>query len=103
MKITALTPIKFGRKRYAEGDAFEADEKTASSLIASASAEKSSKKAAGKGSPPPVTREALDQSLAGLPGDNTDPEYVVGAMRSHFGELFTAADEAKVRELVVKA
>lgn len=50
---------------------------------------------------PVVTREELDAALATLPDDYTDPDYVVKAMRSHFGDLFTEADEAKVRELVV--
>lgn len=48
-----------------------------------------------------VARAELDKALAGLPGDNTDPDYVVGAMRAHFKDLFTAEDEAKVRELVM--
>lgn len=47
-----------------------------------------------------VARAELDKALASLPGDNTDPDYVVGAMRVHFKGLFTDADEAKVRELV---
>lgn len=46
------------------------------------------------------TRSELDEALAALPDDHTDPEYVVNGMRSHFGDLFTADDEAKVRELV---
>lgn len=46
------------------------------------------------------TREQLDAALAQLPGDYTDADYVVNGMRSHYGELFTDADEAKVRELV---
>ncbi len=45
-------------------------------------------------------RAKLDQALATLPGDNTDPDYVVRAMRSHFGDLFTDGDEATVRDLV---
>lgn len=51
--------------------------------------------------PPAITREALDAALAQLPADYTDPEYVLTHMRSHFGDLFTAEDEAKVRELVI--
>lgn len=46
------------------------------------------------------TREELDTALATLPGDYTDPDFVVTGMRRHFGELFTAADEAKIRDLV---
>ena len=46
-------------------------------------------------------RAALDIALRQLPGDNDDPDYVVRAMRSHFGAVFTDADEAKVREVVV--
>lgn len=52
----------------------------------------------GSGSAP--TRDALDTALAELPGGNTNPDYVVGAMRSYFGELFTADDEARVRDVV---
>ncbi|MEN7529334.1 hypothetical protein [Cupriavidus sp. DL-D2] len=47
-----------------------------------------------------AARAELDKALAELPGENDDPEYVVGAMRSHFKGLFTDEDEAKVRELV---
>ncbi|WP_423192974.1 hypothetical protein [Cupriavidus sp. H18C2] len=47
-----------------------------------------------------VARAELDKALASLPGENDDPDYVVGAMRSHFKGLFTDDDEAKVRELV---
>lgn len=56
------------------------------------------------GAPPvsvmPPHREALDRALAELPGGNTDPEYVVRAMRSHFGDVFTDDDEVKVRDVV---
>lgn len=48
----------------------------------------------------PVTREALDATLATLPGDQTDPDYVVSSMRGYFGDLFTPDDEARVRDLV---
>ncbi len=51
-------------------------------------------------SAPAVTREDLDRALAGLPGENTDADYVVGAMRSYFGALFTDEDEERVREIV---
>lgn len=47
-----------------------------------------------------AVRAELDKALAGLPGENDDPDYVVGAMRSHFKGVFTDDDEAKVRELV---
>jgi hypothetical protein len=47
-----------------------------------------------------LRREHLDEALAALPGGESDVEYVVRAMRSHFGELFTDGDEAKVRALV---
>ena len=52
---------------------------------------------------PPVapTREGLDEALAQLPADYTDPEYVVSHMRRHFGDLFRAEDESRIRELVV--
>ena len=46
-------------------------------------------------------RAELDAALASLPGENSDPEYVVRAMRSHFGAVFTDTDEARVREAVV--
>lgn len=54
----------------------------------------------GEGSGSAPTRKSLDQALAALPGDNTDPDYVVGAMRSYFGALFTADDEARVRDVI---
>lgn len=54
------------------------------------------------GQRPAPTREDLDAAIASLPGDQTDPDYVVNAMRSHFGDLFTAGDELMVRETVVK-
>lgn len=46
------------------------------------------------------TRADLDKALAELPGSYTDPDYVVNGMRAYFGDLFTADDEAKVREVV---
>lgn len=49
---------------------------------------------------PGVTREYLDVSLAALPGEQNDPDYVVNSMRAYFGEVFTADDEAKVRAVV---
>lgn len=55
---------------------------------------------AGSGSET-VARAELDKAIAGLPGENTDADYVVRAMRSHFGAVFTDADEAKVREVVI--
>jgi hypothetical protein len=39
MKLKALTPLKFGGKRIAEGDSFEAEGKEASKLIADKLAE----------------------------------------------------------------
>lgn len=45
-------------------------------------------------------RSDLDGALDRLPDGNTDPEYVVKAMRAFFGDLFTDADEVRVRELV---
>lgn len=47
-----------------------------------------------------VARAALDKALASIPGDETDADHLVGAMRAHFKGLFTDADEAKVREVV---
>lgn len=47
-----------------------------------------------------VTREQLDEALSKLPGDQDDQDYVVTAMRSHFGDLFTQGDEDMVRSLV---
>lgn len=52
------------------------------------------------GAADPRSREALDIALEDLPGEQNDPDYVVGAMRNHFGDLFTRADEERVRELV---
>lgn len=46
------------------------------------------------------TREELDAALAALPGDHVDPAYVLRAMRSHFGDLFTDDDASRVCELV---
>lgn len=46
------------------------------------------------------TRDELDAALSALPGDYVDPDFVVNGMRAHFGDLFTEADELKVRELV---
>lgn len=54
----------------------------------------------GEGSGSALTRNSLDRALADLPGGDTDPDYVVGAMRSYFGDLFTADDESRVRDLV---
>lgn len=48
----------------------------------------------------PRTRKELDGALAALPGNQTDPDYVVNGMRGYFADLFTADDEAKVRDLV---
>lgn len=48
----------------------------------------------------PRSRKALDAALNALPGDKVDPDYVVGSMRSFYGDLFTQEDEARVRELV---
>lgn len=47
-----------------------------------------------------TARAELDKALSELPGENTDPDYVVGAMRAHFKGVFTDEDEAKVREIV---
>ena len=50
---------------------------------------------------PTDRRAELDAALERLPDDKNDPDYVVRAMRSHFGTVFTDADEARVREVVV--
>lgn len=50
---------------------------------------------------PVLVRANLDAALADLPGGNTEPDYVVRGMREFFGALFTDADEAKVRDLVI--
>ncbi|WP_137923947.1 hypothetical protein [Cupriavidus sp. 2SB] len=47
-----------------------------------------------------VARAELDKALASIPHDETDADYLVGAMRAHFKGAFTDADEAKVREAV---
>lgn len=49
------------------------------------------------------SRADLDEALSSLPGEYTDADYVVNAMRSHFAGLFTDADEAQVRSLVKPA
>lgn len=54
----------------------------------------------GAGEDEELTRDHLDDALAELPGGNTDPDYVVNAMREFYGELFTDEDEARVRETV---
>ncbi|WP_428309259.1 hypothetical protein [Hydrocarboniphaga sp.] len=46
------------------------------------------------------TRADLDAALAQLPGDQADADYVVKSMRSFYGSLFTAKDEAAVRAAV---
>jgi hypothetical protein len=45
-------------------------------------------------------RAELAAALAALPGEYTDPDFVVNGMRGHFGVLFTEEDEATVRNLV---
>lgn len=49
---------------------------------------------------PAITRSELEAALSALPGDYADAEYVVNGMRGYFRELFTAEDEARVRDLV---
>ena len=46
-------------------------------------------------------RAQLNAALVALPGEYTDPDFVVAGMRSHFGEVFTYADEKLVRALVL--
>lgn len=46
------------------------------------------------------SREELDAALDALPGDQTDPGYVVSSMRNYFGDLFTQEDEERARALV---
>lgn len=48
------------------------------------------------------TRAELDAELAKLPNTQTDPDYVVKAMQSHWGDVFTADDEKVVRAKVQK-
>ena len=48
------------------------------------------------------TRKDLDDALAKLPDDQTDPDYVVASMKQHWGDVFTDADEKTVRSKVVK-
>jgi len=57
----------------------------------------------GSGGKDEPTREDLNKSLAALPGGNTDPDYVIGAMRDFYGELFTDEDAEHVREVVKQA
>jgi hypothetical protein len=50
---------------------------------------------------PPIDRAHLDAALLALIDQNqTDADYVVGAMRRFYGDLFVDADEAFVRDLV---
>lgn len=49
----------------------------------------------------PTLRELLDRDITMLPGHQTDPGYVVSGMRAFYGDVFTDADEAAVRALVV--
>jgi hypothetical protein len=46
-----------------------------------------------------ATRAKLDEDIAELPGDYTDADvdFVLAGMRTFYGSLFTAEDEAKVR------
>lgn len=57
----------------------------------------------GTRSPTARGRSELDEALLELPGEHNDADYVVNGMRSHFGAVFTADDEAKVRDLVKPA
>jgi len=87
-----LAPIQF---KVGEAIQYEGDLPKSMAEIVEAPGAKRSKSGA-----PPVTREELDKAIATLPGEQTDSDYVVNAMRGHFGELFTADDESKIRELV---
>lgn len=49
------------------------------------------------------TRDDLIEALASLPGDYTDPEYVITHMRKHFGDLFLDVDEETIRNTVKPA
>jgi hypothetical protein len=80
-----------------QGDILRTSAAFASHLVKDAFA---AKYVHAKDDAPVLTRADLDAALATLPGENTDPDYVVRAMRSHFGDLFRAEDEARVRELV---
>lgn len=48
----------------------------------------------------PKTREALEADLAKLPGDHTDPEYVINGLGRHYGDLLTEDDKTLIREKV---
>jgi hypothetical protein len=48
-----------------------------------------------------VLRAEIDGIVEDLPGEYSDPDYVVNAMRVRFGENFTAEDEAAVRRRVI--
>ncbi|WP_373379899.1 HeH/LEM domain-containing protein [Cupriavidus nantongensis] len=52
---------------------------------------------------PSPTRADLEEALSRLPDDYNDPDFVVNGMRRHFGDVFTDADKARVRELVKPA
>lgn len=88
--------------QFKVGEAIQYDGELPKSMVDIVEAPGAKSKAEGKGKAkePVVTRDELDKALAALPGDHTGPDYVVNGMRGHFGALFTADDEAKVRELV---
>ncbi|MDQ0082938.1 hypothetical protein J2W35_003297 [Variovorax boronicumulans] len=83
--------------QFAAGQEYPADDPEALRCIARGIAEEVD---VPDEQPAGPTRTDLDAALQALPDGNTDPDYVVGAMRTFFGDLFTDDDEALVRDLV---
>jgi hypothetical protein len=108
-----LSAIGLAGELAKAGSIVEADEELAKNLLRRGKARVATKdelRAAGHEVPddedeaPPVpTREQLDAALQNDLAGQTDPDYVVRAMRAHFGALFTDADEARVRDAVKPA
>lgn len=98
--VTLRVEFKAGETFGYDGDLPKsmADDVTPLKGAEKASAEKAEKAEALK-----AKRAELDAALATLPGNEKDADYVVRAMRSHFGEVFTDADEKQVRDLVKPA
>lgn len=83
--------------RFAAGQDYPADDAEAIRCIARGIAHEVEVPDEQPASP---TRADLDAALLALPDGNTDADYVVRAMRSFFGDLFTEDDEVRVRDLV---
>lgn len=107
VSITFKKPTKWAHrgvevKEYAKGETIETDDEDLVRVACDEEgwATRDKGKAEGGGSKRKATRADLDKALDELPGEEKDAEYVVKAMRQHFGDVFTEADEARVRDLV---